>query len=134
MNLAINTAFSEGDSEITLVTPGFIPAVGNDPMVSSPSNNFNGMTSQGFSAGISVDARLIVYEIFVNSKGGSHRSVLLNIGFDSINAIYVISRVAGFVFVITVVASILALFAASRFYLFNLVTIFVFGIIGMMVA
>jgi len=47
------------DLEETLVSPVFIPAVGNKPVIStifsSPSKNFDGMTSKGRATGVMID-------------------------------------------------------------------------------
>lgn len=90
MDLAVDSAFSESDSESSVVTPGFVPRVDCDPVVFAPSDQFDGMSSQGFSFSVSVDSRLVVHKIFVDSESSSHSSVLVNLllnVFDSSNTI-----------------------------------------------
>lgn len=84
-------------------------------MISSISNNFNGMSSEGISSDVFVDSALIVEEIFVDGEGSGDGSVSDEVFFDVINGAESVGR-SGFVFVtsVTGIVSSSAIFVAFR--------------------
>lgn len=132
MHLLVNTAFAIGNSEIAVVTPGLVPAVCGDPVVSTPSDDLNGVSAQGPAVSMTVDSTLVVDKVFIDGESSSDRTVFLNVLFDVVLASQSI-RGCGFVFVVIVFDRVVfACFLAFGSNLFDFSTIFIRGIFDMM--
>jgi len=79
VTLRIDSTITNCDFELSIVSPSLIPRVNDNPVIlsifGSVSNNFNGMSSKGFSCGVFVNSSLVGNEIFINGEGGGHWSV-----------------------------------------------------------
>lgn len=80
-NGVLNSALvgSTDDTEISVLSPVDVPWVGNKPVwssvVSSPSKNSDGMSSEFLSSGVNVDSGLVLVEVLVDSECGLDWSV-----------------------------------------------------------
>ncbi len=72
----IDSALSECDSEDSVVSPGLVPGVDDDPMVSSPTNDFDGVSSESLSSSVTVNSSFVRNEVLlidIVKKGVLHR-------------------------------------------------------------
>jgi len=99
--LRIDSGFSESNFESSVISPKFIPGVVNDPVISSISNDFNGMSSEGISRDVSVDSSFVVEEVFVDGEGSGDGSVGDEVLFDVIDGAESVGR-GGLVFVVVI--------------------------------
>jgi len=82
----VDTALAESDSEETVFTPIRTPRVGNNPEVGTvfvtPTDDLDGMTTESFTALVSVDTTSVRHEVLVDSETSFNRAVLLDVGLD----------------------------------------------------
>lgn len=83
MDLRVNAAFSKGDPEGSVVAPGLVPGVHAEPVVSSPSNNLNGVTTELATSLVSVHSGFVGQKVLIDGKGGGYGPVFVDIAFDS---------------------------------------------------
>lgn len=72
----VNTALIESDSEETVFSPLGAPRVGDDPVVNTISDDFDGMSTKLLSSGVVIDSLLVVHEIFVNGETSLNWAIL----------------------------------------------------------
>ena len=74
-DFAFDSAFvdTSKDFECSMITPVTVPWIVNEPIVhivlSSPSNDLNGMTTKCLAFHVLINARFICWEIFIDSEG-----------------------------------------------------------------
>ena len=90
MDLSVDSSFTLLDLEGSFVTPGVVPGVYSEPEVftsfGSPSDEFDGVTSESLSRLVSVYTTLVGEEIFVDSESGGDSSVLEDVRLDVVNS------------------------------------------------
>ena len=85
---ALNAALirAAGDSEVSLVDPIFIPAVGHLPKWSSvfntPSEYSDGVAAEGLSSSVLVHTCLVSKKVLINSKSGFYRAMVHDLGLN----------------------------------------------------
>lgn len=89
MDLVGDSAFAHVDLESSLVSPGDVPGVDGEPVVSavlvSPTDELDGVTTEGLSGLVRVDTALVGEEIFVDGEGSSNGSVFADFALDRSN-------------------------------------------------
>merc|ERR1712224_752926 len=82
LRLNVDFISSSDDSEVSVLSPVFVPGVGNlpvvDAIVSSPANNLNSMSSKHAAAGVLVNASVVVLKVRVDGECGLHGSMLVD--------------------------------------------------------
>jgi len=95
MHLVVDARVSLLDLESAVVSPGSVPGVYTEPVVFSvlvtPSDDLDGVTSEGVSRGVLVDTTLVGQEIFVDSKGSSSSTIREDILLDIINRLQTVA-------------------------------------------
>lgn len=70
---------SAQDLKVSVVAPIRVPGVGNQPVrrpiLNSPAQDTNGMSSQHLATHMLIHSRLVVDQILIDSKGALHRSI-----------------------------------------------------------
>ncbi len=132
MYLTIDSTLSKGNPKCTLIPPLVIPWINTQPMINTPSNNFNSMSSQSTSLNMLINSTLISQEIFIDSESSSNSSVSKNIILDFIPSTKSITR-SGLVLIIIITLWINTLLTAFRSYLLYLTTILIIRIDNMMI-
>jgi len=91
VHLVVDTAFSNLDLEGTVVSPGSVPGVNSEPVVLSvfvsPSDNFDGVTSEGVSTSVLIDSTLVSEEIFVDSESSGDGTEGLDISLNLLDGV-----------------------------------------------
>ena len=89
MDRVADSAFVHADLEGSLVSPSVVPGVDSEPPVStvgvSPTDKFDGVTTEGLSGLVGVDTALVGEEIFVDGESSSDGSVFADILLDFVN-------------------------------------------------
>lgn len=77
---------STNDTEVSLLSPGDVPRVGDKPVwgsvVDSPSEDLDGVSSEGGSGGVYVHSSGVLVEVLVDGEGNLDWSVRKNLGLD----------------------------------------------------
>lgn len=94
------------DLEESLVSPVLVPAVGNEPVVktsfSSPSEDLDGVASEGCAADVVVDTTLVGKEVVVDGEGSLNWAMGLDLALDLGDIVRETVNARGFVDVIGV--------------------------------
>lgn len=109
MNLRINSAFTMGNSEGSVISPGLVPGVDSDPVIFTPTNQLDGMATKSFSGLVFIHTTLVVHEVFINGESGGHSTILIDILLDVFDSMDGIGAL-GFVLISLIIFRILALF------------------------
>lgn len=74
-------------------------------MISSPTNDFDSMSSESLSSSVTVNSSFVGNEVFIDGESSSNRSILKDVSFDAVDRSQSIAR-KSFVFVSSVSGSI----------------------------
>lgn len=89
MHLVVDAGVSHLNFEGTLVSPGAVPGVNSEPVVLavlvSPSDNLDGMTTEGTTGCVGVNTTLVSEEVLVDGEGSSHGTVAENVVLDLVD-------------------------------------------------
>jgi len=122
MTLGINSTFSKCNFESSFVSPGIIPWIIDDPVISPISDDFNGMSSESTSRNVFVNTRFVIKEIFINSESSSYGTISNQILLNILNRWKSI-RWRCFVFIIAIISRVSrAIFVTSWRNLFDIRT------------
>ena len=86
--MSLNAALivSSSNSEESLISPVLVPAVGNEPVrgsaFDSPSDDLDGVSSEGGSGSVVIDSTLVGGEVTVDGEGSLNWSVGHDFGLD----------------------------------------------------
>lgn len=94
-NLALNTALAHLNTEVTILTPVLVPAVGNLPVLNTilntPTNKLDSMSAKSGSSHMLVDTTLVGHEVLIHSESNLHRSVGHELSLDGLNSTHRVS-------------------------------------------
>jgi len=85
--LTFKSALVHAEPEVTVETPTGSPRVSDDPVVLSPTDNLDSMTTELFTSDVSVDTRVVRHEISIDGETGLNWTVGVNFLFNHINSV-----------------------------------------------